>query len=639
MPLFNPKHKEEPSLLNWVTDQYIAQVNNLSDLRKSSKESWDYVRGDFITPAEQDELKEKGLPILPMNIVLPKITRILASEIDTRSAVRAIPLRSGRNDVAQALTQIFEWIRVNSKGHQEIAKAWLDSLVGDIPGWVEITWTNDNDPLGQPIIQRLNPFFVVYDTKSERYAYHKKAGWVMKTWFATAEDITRDFPEKRSEIKERLEFATRFGVGRDGKMDMKVMFTDSWERLRGYGESIDSQFVNKKDHLYRMIETQIREEITEIRLFDPETHSVERVEDEEELKVMQARFPRMIPVDYKWDKIRIVTTLAGNTMLLQDVEADVQNGQFSLIPFWGFTMGAKPFGIVKNLKAPQDLYWKETSSALHIVNATANPIWVYPRGSLSDSQKKNLEKWGARTGFHLEYDPIPGGNAPHREIINSAPIGVLNLADRAQSIGDSVTGVGPNAVGQQDSSNESGELVKTRIGETREMLRPFLDNEQFSIMFIHEYLIAVIQTKMTATRLIRYIDDKNIPQQVQINLKTANQIINDITQGEYGVGIDKSEAKYFRQNKFVKLMILANRMGANPTILKLIVNSFDELDDSEKQELTQSIGMDSLEPKLQQMEAEIRGQAAQIQDANTKERESLTKELAAFSQSEQAKAA
>jgi len=432
MPLFSEPHIESPKLLNWVTDQYIAGVTNLSDLRKDTKKWFDYARGDMITAREEQELIEKGLPVLKMNIVLPKLVRIMGAEISTRSAVKAIPLLEGTNDIAHALTQIFEWIRINSNGHNEIAKAWMDSIIGDIPGWVEIIWTNDNDPLGQPIFRRINPFFVVYDVKSERYAYHKHAKWVMKTWFATVDDISRDHPKKKQEIKEKLEGANKFGVGRNGKMDMKTMFSDSWERLRGYGESIDSEFINKKDHYYRIIEAQVREEITEIRLFDPETHAVERIENEEELAAMKNRFPRLLAVDFKWDKIRTVTTVAGNVMMLQDVESDIQNGQFSLIPFWGYTMGGKPFGMVRNLDGPQKLFWKETSSALHVVNQTANPIWVYPRNSLNAEQKKNLEKWGAKAGFHLEYDVVPGGKEPHREIINSSPIGMLNLADRAQ---------------------------------------------------------------------------------------------------------------------------------------------------------------------------------------------------------------
>ena len=585
-----------------------------------------------MSPAEEAELKEKGLPVLKLNIILPKLVRIMGAEVSTRTAVKAVPLLSGKNDVAHALTQIFEWIRVNSNGHEQIARAWMDSLIADLPGWIEIIWTNDNDPLGQPVIRRMNPFFVIYDTSSDEYAYHKTAKWVMKTWFATTDDIVRDFPDKKEEITERLDNAKKMGIGKNGRFNMTTMFTDSWERIRGYGESIDSEFVNKKDHYYRVIEAQIREEITEIRLFDPQTSSVERVENEEQLAAMQERFPRLLAVDFKWDKIRTVTTVAGNVMMLQDIPSDVQNGQFSLIPFWGFTMGGKPFGMVRNLEGPQQLFWKETSSALHVVNSTANPIWVYARGSLSPEQQKDLEKFGARTGFHLEYDAVPGAQPPHREMINTSPIGQLNLADRAEQIGNNVTGIGPNAVGQKDSSQESGKLVNARIGETLVMLEHFFDNKMLSTIYIHEYLISVIQSKMSALRMIRYIDDNGSSQQLAINLQTAGEIKNDMKQGEYGVSIAKAEARYYREQKFIKLMVLANQMGANPTVLKMIIKTFDELDDSEKQELIQSIMTDSVEPRMQQLEGEIRGDAAQTRAEAQQERDSVTNELAALSQ-------
>lgn len=41
---------------------------------------------------------------------------------------------------------------------------------------------------------------------------------------------------------------------------------------------------------------------TEIRLYDPKTKKVKRVKNEEELKAMQKRFPRLLAVHFKWEK-------------------------------------------------------------------------------------------------------------------------------------------------------------------------------------------------------------------------------------------------------------------------------------------------------------------------------------------------
>ena len=631
MPIFSKSSipQDSKSIENWVQEQYMQTVTALHDLRQSSVKWYDLVRGDMITPSETESLKAKGLQALKLNIVLPKIVRVLGAERDTRAGIKAVPLRGGKLDTAKALTKLFEMIRVNSDGFRETKDAWLDSVIADLPGWLEVVWTNDNDPLGQPIYRSVNPMNVLWDLKSDRYDL-SDARFVMKSWWSTADDAIRDFPEKGSEIKR--EFPNHGFIS-----NIVSSVQDFWPVTLGPQANIENQFINRKENLIRMIEAQVRENVTETRLFDPETQTVERPDNKEELLAIKERFPRLIEVDFKWDKIKIVTT-AGHTLLLQDVEADVQNGMFSLIPFWAFVFRGKPFGLVHNLEGPQELFWKEMSSALHITNTLANPIWMVPKDSLTESGMKRLQKYSARTGFILEYDVV-AGQKPTRESNNTVPLGKLQLANTAQLVADRVTGLGPNSTGQSDTPNESGKLVDTRIAESLTMLDTLFDNKMKSTTILHNYLIGLIQAKMTAMRIVRYIGDSNSPQELIINQVTAHGILNDMKQGEYGVAIEKGDAKFFRQEKFIKLMLLANQIGANPVIIKMLINTFDEIDQSEKDELIQSVEAQALEPQLMQMETEIRNQAQARTGAGIKQQEVETKRIAAEAKSTQRAAA
>ena len=314
------------------------------------------------------------------------------------------------------------------------------------------------------------------------------------------------------------------------------------------------------------------------------------------------------------------------------------SGLFSLIPFWAFVFRGKPFGLVHNLEGPQELFWKEMSSALHITNTLANPIWMIPRGSLEPHEVKSLQKYSARTGYIVEYDTV-GNQKPTRESNNTVPLGKLQLANTAQLVADRVTGLGPNSTGQSDTTNESGKLVDTRIAESLTMLETLFDNKMKSTTILHNYLIGLIQTKMTAMRIVRYIGDSNEPQQLILNQITAHGILNDMKQGEYGVAIIKGDARFFRQEKFIKLLLFAKQIGANPVIMKMLINAFDEIDQSEKEELIQSIEAQTLEPQLAQMETEIRNQAQARTGANIKQQEVETKRIAAEAKSTQKAAA
>lgn len=609
MPIFSSKKEDETkkkgSIEQWVTETYLQGVTSLRDIREDTKKWQNFVYGDMIDEDVKEKLKRKNMPALPLNIVLPKIIRVIGAERASRAPIKAIPLTRGKNDTAKALTRLFEQIRVNSDGHREIRRAFEDAIIGDCPGWLEVVWTNDNDPLGSPIYRRVNPLFVIWDIKGQRPDL-SDTRWIMKTWFATKDDVVRDFPEKSREINGALEDLE--------KGNWSGIVSDWWEKSRGYTQSLDDQFIDRKENLFRLIECQKREEVTENRLYDSETQSVERPENKEELAALKEANPRLIEVDFKWDKIRVITTVAGSRLLLQDVDADVQNGMYSLIPMWGYTFGDRTFGMVRNLEGPQELYWKETSSALHSVNLTANPIWMIPKDSMTPQKLKELEQYSAAAGYILEYDPMQtGGKEPKREQINLAGVGQLNLAERGKIIADEVSGIGPNAVGMQDSSGESGELVKTRVGETLAMLELLFDNKMESLVLLHYYLIAVIQSKMTGMRITRWVSDGGSPEEVILNEITAHGILNDMKQGEYGISIEKGEAQYFRQEKFLKLVMLAKVVGPLPELIELIIKSFDDLDENEKENVIKAYKIQSVLPELQNLEQEVRGNIAENQ--------------------------
>ncbi|MFQ5750555.1 MAG: hypothetical protein ACE5HI_01040, partial [bacterium] len=534
--------------------------------------------------------KAAGLPALKLNIILPKIVRILGAEREARAAVKAVPLRGARTDVAIALTKIFEKIKNDSDGLREIKNAWLDSIITDLGGWLEVTWTNDNNPLGQPIYRYVPTFFVVWDPSRQRYDLSKDRA-ILKSWFVTQQFVESKFKDKIPQIREVF--------GKNPVRTLTHSANVAWEAITRKKAGLDTDFEYHKENLIRLIDAQVREEVREVGLFDPDRMEWTRVDSTEELKVRKAMMgDRVVQVTRRWDKIRKVTTLGGDRLLLRNEDADVQNGMFSLIPFWGYRFGGKPMGIVKSLEGAQEMFWKEMSSAIHILDNAANPIWLIAQGSLTEKQSEALKKYGSRTGYILTYDPQVGP-APKREAPNILPSGQLTMARQALDVIDITSGVGQNAVGRKDTQAESGVLVEKRIGETLANLETLFDNKEKSVVLLHIYLIALIQKKMTAFRIERIAHDE---EPLVLNLETAHGIINDISQGDYGVAIEKMSAKFHREEKFLKILLFARQTQIlNPTILKLAIESFDSLEDHEKQELIKSIAEDNLEQKAQEM--------------------------------------
>lgn len=613
--------KSPDSPETWAKYRYSEWIQAHHEARRRSARFYDMVRGNVVDPAIKSALKDKGLQALDLNIAKPKLMRVMGAEREARAGIKAKPLRRGRIDTAETMTKMFEWVRVNSpepgqegNGFSEIADAFFDALVTEIGGWLEIVWSNDNDPWGQPVYRRINPFHVVYDPNRRGYGLSRDRA-ILKSWFASADDVIRDFPDKGKEI-EKL-----YGNKRQRWYEPLV---SAWASITGSQSNLDDEFIDRKDNLIRVIEAQRRDETVMPALFDLMTQELMYVDDQEERQAMITASDdgtgrsNLVEVDVKKDKIRIITTLGGDEMLLQDEDADVQNGQFSLFPIWAFNIGDKPTGMMTDLEAPQELYWKQISSALQIVNSSANPIWLIPKGSVTKKVLNEIEKYGARTGFVVEYDPLAtAGREPRRDMNPTPPMATLDLAERAQVLVDVISGIGQNAVGRQDSSGESGELVKTRVSEAMAILEPVFDNKQRTEVMIHNYLIAVFQQKFTTYRILQFTDMQGGVEKLELNVETAHGIMNDMKTGEYGIAIEKAETRYFREGKFLKLLSYVEKTGVTPAKEQLLIDAFDELNEEEKTLLKNEIKMMAAQQMMGQMQPELDAQQ-QRADAQVK---------------------
>lgn len=602
MPVFkNSKQDQHKDICGWVNDVYLEGVTAAQRLREDTRKRQDMVYGDIFDPETKFRLNEQGLPALEFNIILPKIIRVMGAERNARSGIKAVPLKRGRNETAKAFTQLFEMARVNSSpnGFMHIRDAFIDAVIGDLPGWLKILWNVDNDPLGYPIYKRVHNLDVIWDIKAKEYDL-RDSRYLLETWWSTKADVIRDFPHKVGIIEKHLEDM------RQG--NLSAFMQDTWERIRGPRENLDHEFVNRKENLFRLIQCQKREEVRETRLYDPEMQITERPKDKEELEVLKEANPRFLEIDWKQDKIRVITTVAGD-LELEDVDAEVQNGMFSHIPIWAYEFGGRSFGMVKNLTDPTMLFTKETNNLLHISTFTANPWTLIPKGSVTPEVKKDIEKHGARAGLLIEWDPSESmGHKPER--ISAQTSGMpAELADRGETLAEKISGIGQNAVGRADSNDESGKLVQTRISETVTMLESLFDNKMYSMVLLHRYLIDLFREKVGLNRMLRWVSDSSgTVQDLLVNLQTAHGILNDLNEGEYGIGIEKSEAIYFRQEKFLKLTMLANIIGPMPELVELMINAFDEIDEQEKAKVVSAFKMQAAAPILQELEQQLTGQ-------------------------------
>ena len=138
--------ERETFLLQKSKDTYLALMRKWADKRDTSLTTSEYVKGKQWTEKELKDLAKIGLPALTLNIMLPIMLRIFGAERQSRGKLKAVPMRDGSMSIANIFTKLFDWIESRSHTNEQFGKAFKQAVVTDLGGFVEVLFSNENDP-------------------------------------------------------------------------------------------------------------------------------------------------------------------------------------------------------------------------------------------------------------------------------------------------------------------------------------------------------------------------------------------------------------------------------------------------------------------------------------------------------------
>lgn len=233
-------------------------------------------------------------------------------------------------------------------------------------------------------------------------------------------------------------------------------------------------------------------------------------------------------------QMRVMLFTAG--MPLWDGPSPYKHKKFPLTPMWCYRRArdGMPYGVVRDIRDPQEDLNKRRSKALFILSA--NRV-VMDKGAVDDIEDVRQE--AARPDAMIVKNP-------NKELRFEKPAGEfqgnLEMMQNAENFIQEVSGVTSENLGQSTNAT-SGKAILARQEQGSIVTATLFDNMRFAIQQQGEKLLSLMEQYYTEPKVIRIVGDKQPIDWVPINTQDpeTGEILNDITAGQADFIVDEQD--------------------------------------------------------------------------------------------------
>lgn len=191
------------------TAQRVKDIFNKS--RLNSRSQWEYVNQkgyDFsndnqLSNQERIALEEQGMPTFTINRIMPVVEMLNFYATAQQPRWQAVGAEGSDIDVAAVFSDMADFIWYNSDGSSLYANAINDSITKSI-GYLMVSVDQDQDNgMGEVVIQNPEPFDVFVDPKSRDMMF-KDAAYVLIKKILPKNHLMKLYPDYKAKIKKFL---------------------------------------------------------------------------------------------------------------------------------------------------------------------------------------------------------------------------------------------------------------------------------------------------------------------------------------------------------------------------------------------------------------------------------------------------
>jgi hypothetical protein len=517
-----------------------------------------YYYGDQWEESVAKALDAENRPHTTVNLVLSTVNAVTGQYISQRQDIEYKPrARGATQNVSDALTKMAKHVSDDSHSRYVEKQVFLDGVIQD-RGYFDMRLDFGENLLGEIRETALDPVDVLLDPGAREYD-PKTWNEVYITRWMTPDEVAVMYGQENAD-KIRYVSADHT-LGFDSMMfDPETFSTQKQFYTQGQFNYLYKDEY-KKTLRVRIIERQFYKFALRKYFVDPATGDTSPVPEDWP--------PHLIDIAVQGYGLQIVTRaerrvrwrVTCDRYTFIDMWSPYR--RLTVIPFFPYFRRGRPFGLVRNLIAPQDLTNKTLSQELHVVNTTANSGWLVEAGSLVNMTTQGLKRHGAKTGLVLEYNR--GAAAPVKIQPNQIPTGLDRLSQKATMYFREISGVSDAVLGQP-GREISGEALHAKTQRGLIQMDVIFDNLALTRQYRAEFMLELFQEYYTEQRMFKMValDDEGgeISEELMINFRdAAGRIQNDVTLGEYSVVVGSKPTRDVQDETELQKMLSARELG------------------------------------------------------------------------------
>lgn len=499
------------------------------------------------TPGDRAKLTAEGRPCVTINIT-KAYTNLLSGYQRLNRYEPEFKPRT-REDLAQAKLRgsITKFVMDAAEFDVQEATAFLHTITGGL-GVFDVGYRAQPDSLDGDIYIEAGSPFDYYPDPDSRKADWSDARWVAKAWWADKAPLKQAYSEHADAIEGAfMEYdidetlgsnLTAFGPVWYDKRTQKARIVEMWYKVHG------------NQTYYKLANGQV------IKKEQADANALFYV-------VSSATVPSV--------QIRVKVML-GN-LELEDKASPYEHGMIPFIPVPCDALQeaeAIPAGIVRDMKDLQRSINKQHSQQLHLINTNAGKQWTVPAGD--KVAQHDIQENGSRPNGMIRHN----GQAPVKVESPSIDVGLVQIEQQSMSYVEAVTGINKAMMGMPSPTATSGRAKEIDQKQAITNVAPLFDNLRVAKKRLIKMLWGdknkrgLIPQYYRDERVIRIVGDDGQDDFVTINQRVmmqtpygfAEQVINDISVGEYDIVITESPATPTqRQAQFWALVDAASKLG------------------------------------------------------------------------------
>ena len=579
------------------------------------------------TDEEIDELVRRGQSPTVYNLIKPTALWMIGTEVRTRMDHKVAPREQGDEKTAEVKTKFLKYLDDVNREKWHRSRAFREQIIAGL-GWLECQASDD--PTKERVVTGSESWKnVIRDSLSVKPDL-EDARYLFRQRVIDLDVACQMFPDQKQDLEEAANKGS--DITDDWYLGQRVV-TDDWPSMREVGkyQAIDrySQFrTNRKRVL--IVEAWYRVPVNTEVVVGGSMHGAPYNENDPWMAFNKRAGMIQTRPQFTMQMRHAFFTEKG---MLLDEQLPYRHNSFPLTPCWGYRRGrdGEPYGVVRELRSPQDDLNKRMSKA--IWRTSANQV-IAEKGAVPDVDAARDEV--ARPDGYIE--TLPGKKFEIREQQGLAS-GDIELVQIDMNMIERMGPVNGDNLGA-DTQAQSGKAIRFRQEQGSLMSQMLFDNLRLAVQIHGEKKLSLAEQYVTEEKVIRITEEKGKFDWVPVNQPQENPdgsitYLNDMIASKGDFILDEQDFRAtVREAMADQLTQLMG--GLPPDLAAILLPAMLELQDiPDKENLLSKIkaklGMededDPAAARIKDMQAQFEQEMAAREEEFQKERDALKSKL------------